>query len=44
MLKLSMNIMLKLMNEGYRSSNDEIAAALRAIMGFIDKVIKESKL
>ena len=44
MLKLSMNTMLKLMNEGYRSSNDEVAAALRAIMRFADKVIKELKL
>ena len=44
MLKLSMDIILKLIDEEYRSSNDEIAAALRAAMGFADKVIKEPKL
>ena len=44
MLKLSMDIILKLIDEGYRSSNDEIAVALRAAMGFVDKVIKELKL
>ena len=44
MLKLSMDTMLKLINEGHRSLNDEVAAALRAAMGFADKVIKEPKL
>ena len=44
MLKLSMNIILKLIDEGYRSSNDEIAAALRAVIRFADKTIKELKL
>ena len=44
MLKLSMNIILKLINEGYRPLNDEIAVALRAAMGFADKTIKEPKL
>ena len=44
MLKLSMNIILKLIDEGYRSSNDEIAAALRAVIKFINKIIKEFKL
>ena len=44
MLKLSMNTILKLINEEYRPSNDEIAAALRAAMGFADKAIKEFKL
>ena len=44
MLKLSMNIILKLMNEEYRLSNDEIAAALRTTMRFADKIIKELKL
>ena len=44
MLKLSMDIILKLINEGYRLSNDKVAAALRAVMRFTDKTIKELKL
>ena len=44
MLKLSMDTMLKLMDEEHRSSNDEIAAALRAAIRFADKTIKELKL
>ena len=44
MLKLSMDIILKLIDEEYRSPNDEVAVALRAIMRFADKVIKELKL
>ena len=36
--------MLKLMNEGYRLLNDEVAVALRAIIRFVDKTTKESKL
>ena len=43
MLKLSMDIILKLIDEGYRLSNDEVAVALRAIIRFADKVIKEPK-
>ena len=44
MLKLSINIILKLINKGYRLSNDEIVVALRTIIRFADKVIKELKL
>ena len=44
MLKLSMNTMLKLIDEEYKLSNDEITVALRAIIEFINKVIKEFKL
>lgn len=44
MLKLSMDTMLKLMDEGHRPPNDEVAAALRAAMGFADKATKEPKL
>ena len=43
MLKLSMNIILKLINEEYRPLNDEVAAALRATIGFANKIIKELK-
>ena len=44
MLKLSINIILKLIDEGYRSPNDEIAVALRAAIRFANKIIKELKL
>ena len=44
MLKLSINIMLGLMDEGQRPPNNEVAAALNAVAAFIGKATEEPKL
>lgn len=44
MLKLSIDAMLGLMDEGHRPPNDEVAVALRAAAGFIGRATKEPKI
>ena len=44
MLKLSINTMLGLMDEGHRPPNNEVGAALKAVAAFIGKATEEPKL
>ena len=42
MLKLSISIMLKEMNEGQKPPYDEVVVALKAAAGFIERATEES--
>lgn len=44
MLRLSINIMLELIDERYRFSNNKIVIVLKAIIIFIKKIIEKLKL
>lgn len=44
MLKLSLNEMLQTFNNGTKLSKEKIAKAIEAIIRFVDRAVKESKI